>query len=39
MVDLALIVDATDAGVIETAHLGIVHALTAALRAPDPERS
>jgi D-sedoheptulose 7-phosphate isomerase len=37
MVDLALIVDATDAGVIETAHLGIVHALTAALLAPDPE--
>jgi D-sedoheptulose 7-phosphate isomerase len=36
LVDLALVLDTTDYGVIETVHLGIVHALTAALRAPDP---
>lgn len=37
MVDLALVVNSADPGVIETAHLGIVHALTAALGAPAPE--
>jgi D-sedoheptulose 7-phosphate isomerase len=37
LVDLALIVDSTDVGIIETAHLGIVHALSAALGAPGPE--
>ena len=36
--DLALVQDSTDYGGIETVHLGIVHALAAALRGPDPER-
>jgi D-sedoheptulose 7-phosphate isomerase len=38
LVDLALVQDSSDYGVIETVHLGIVHALAAALRVPDPER-
>lgn len=37
LVDLAMVVDSADPGIIETAHMGIVHALTAALGAPEPE--
>ncbi len=33
LVDLVMLVESTDFGVIETAHLGIVHALTTALAA------
>jgi D-sedoheptulose 7-phosphate isomerase len=36
LVDLALVVDASDFGVIETVHLAIVHAVTAALQTTDP---
>jgi len=37
LVDLALVIESTDFGVIETAHMGIVHAFAAALGAPEPE--
>lgn len=36
LVDLPLVVDSVDFGVIETAHMAIVHALAAALKAPEP---
>jgi D-sedoheptulose 7-phosphate isomerase len=37
LVDHPIIIDSADFGVIETAHLAIVHGLTAAMAAPDPD--
>jgi D-sedoheptulose 7-phosphate isomerase len=39
LMDLALVVDSSDFGVIETVHIAIAHALTAALRSVNPEPS
>jgi D-sedoheptulose 7-phosphate isomerase len=39
LVDIPLVIDSHDFGVIETAHVGIVHALTAVLRQPAPSPS
>lgn len=36
LVDHSMVIDSADFGVIETAHLAIVHGLTVAMAAPDP---
>jgi len=39
LVDIPIVVDSSDFGIIETAHIAIVHAFAAALMAPDPQHA